>query len=571
MNAPLKPFFITGELGKSIAAAPLTLEQLGIDSARLTLLSRGPDVMTWNQSGRAGMTVPDDKQQITIRDNSGRRLFTGVASRAYSFAVNGQDSFAVTVTGPWKWMADTTVESMIADETGLPSLRPMVRFERQPLSTSIRQLVEMAYGAGCPFRFAPIPEWFPIGQVTLSNLTFEQALLKLLSFVPDAATFMDYDTNGPPILRIVRRDEASVFTINLGEERHLCTELRSVEALPDMKPTGVEIKWVERDPVTFKPYFVSELAGRPAPTGKQVLVASGPEKADFLPPEGYESVAIQTIKASDPTGTIAAWNLLADPFLKGLSDQFGLVWADPGTTSVGDGSGVPYFPSSSSPASYYPTIPPISQDKLGNPLPPTQWFAVRSTDSIPEWIKERGISIKEGIFTTDFILIITWPNSDSEPTSDAIRAYRSRCQADFTALYNAFGTIRQRIAIYRCEIPVTFISREFSTLTDYWKPSAFDFTQPPPGLASNLFNAQNFIPWRGEGEFAPGRGTLPYPSQLLNIMGRVKDLETMNAAIAELSVDLSNGSASFKLGVSAFDARQELVTEFARSGADNIT
>jgi hypothetical protein len=571
MNAPQRPFSLSGELEKAIAAAPLTLEQLGADNARLSLSSRGPDVLTWSQSGRAGMIVPDDKQQITLRDAYGRRLFTGTATRAYSFAVSGPDSYAVTVTGPWKWMVDTTVESMVADETGAISLRPLVRFERQPLSASLRQLIELAYAAGCPFRFAPIPDWFPLGKVTLSNLTFEQALLKLLAFVPDAATYMDYDTDGLPVLHIVRRRDASVFTINLGEERHLCTELRNIEALPDMRPSGVEIKWVERDPVTFKPYYVSELAGQRAPTGKQVLVASGPEKADFLPPEGYEFVSLQTIKASDPTATIAAWKLLADPFLKGLSDQFGPTWASPGTIGVGDGTGVPYFPAPSPPAYYYPTIPPITQDALGNGLSPTQWFAVRSADPVPEWLKDRGVSIKEGTFITDVIFVVTWPSSGSEPTSDAIQAFRSRCRADFTSFFNSSGTTQQRIAIYRTEIPVTFISREFATLTDYWKPSAYDFNQPPPGLAANLFEAQNFTPWRGDGEFAPGKEILPHPSQLLNIMGRSKDLETMNAGVVELSIDLASGAASFKLDASAFDARQGLVDEFARSGSDNIT
>src|SRR5690606_29510625 len=122
-----------------------------------------------------------------------------------------------------------------------------------------------------------------------------------------------YDVEGPPQLQIVRMEDAPRVLIDLGAEENRGTKIK-MAAQPDMRPTSVSVQSVVRDPVTFKPKFVTATAGDISGPAyrRQNVVVSGPENNTLLPTEVYENVEIQTAAAK-------AWSYIkvADPVVAG--------------------------------------------------------------------------------------------------------------------------------------------------------------------------------------------------------------------------------------------------------------
>ena len=126
MIAPVRPFTITGEPGKPIASAPLSLEAMGVEAGSINLTAS--DIDTFNFGTRKTVTmvnfpVPESGQIITVSDATGRRLFTGTAQIRPRLEGGRLRGYQASVSGPMKWAKDTPVETMVADETGAPSLQ----------------------------------------------------------------------------------------------------------------------------------------------------------------------------------------------------------------------------------------------------------------------------------------------------------------------------------------------------------------------------------------------------------------------------------------------------------------
>ena len=96
------PYRIAGQLGKGLDAASVSIEDYGIESARLSLKSHAADTLTWFHRGD---TAPDWEQEVSLYDASGTRVFKGNVS-AVDPVWDGpvMNGWNVTVSGPWWWL-----------------------------------------------------------------------------------------------------------------------------------------------------------------------------------------------------------------------------------------------------------------------------------------------------------------------------------------------------------------------------------------------------------------------------------------------------------------------------------
>jgi hypothetical protein len=84
-----------------------------------------------------------------------------------------------------------------------------------------------------------------------------------------------------------------------------------------------------------------------------------------------------------------------------------------------------------------------------------------------------------------------------------------------------------------------------------------------PGLAANLYAAQNHIQVSGEVPLLPG-APLPLPGNRLNIRGGLAKWAGMGAMTSGISLDLQTVRADATLGRSSRTAVSSLLNQFSR-------
>lgn len=574
MKPPVPPFYLTGEIGKPISAAPVSLESLNVDNPFLITQFGGDDSLTFYMRKPASgpWIVPEVDQWITLLDATGRRLFTGTAEREYDHTSGSAAGFHVTVTGPWKWLVKTPIQSLVADVDGVVSMRPQATFPTQALGTSIVQLFQMARDLGAPLRLAPLPSWFPVTRMTFPKDKFAEALADILKWVPDAGGRIRYDVEGPPQLEILRRAEAPRVMIELGAESNRGTKI-SMRAEPDMRPTSVSVQSVARDPVTFKPKFVTATAGVPDGPAyrRQLVVASGPENNTLLPTEVYENVEIQTAAAM-------AWSYVktVNQELKDAIATYGDVTLDPETVS--SRTFYSQDPSNGGTTWTFYTSPLALYDKDNNLLGGA-WYRVTAGTPIPDWAgKDNGFVVKEGFLRGQFGGLL---HRNAGSTGISLQdysetLYRLKLQGKFwdDTVYDGppwTSANMARYGWYAVDLPMTLISVPFDVLTTLWRKQDLDFIFPPENLHRDLWDAQKHMPWTGKGKMLPGAPMIPGPGERLNVLGGDPDWETANALVQWLKLDLAAGGAEFRIGSPPITDAASLMDRFRRSGNDNVT
>lgn len=566
MKAPVPPFYITGEEGKAIAAAPVLLDEIGAMEAELELLSFGNDTLRWYQKNPeyGPRLVPENGQVITLFDSTGRRLFTGTAKRRYVHNAGRMSGYHVTVTSHYDWLIRTSVQSLVSDADGVMSMRPLATFPTQDLSVSIEQLWTMARDLGCPIKLVRPPSWFPVTRMTFAKEKFADTLSDMLRWVPDAGGRMLYDVEGPPQLLIVRRAEAERVLIELQAEGNRC-EMLDLEADPDMRPTSVSVQSVSRDPVTFKPKFITATAGDPSGPAykRQLVVASGPENNTLLPTDVYENDVIQTAPA-------VAWS-----WVKTVDSQIAAAITNYGDVTLANAIGATYGAQSGSggTSSYYTDTPPRLYDSNGNLL--TGYYRL-VTGNIPEWItRDYGIQKVEGFLRGQFggnLFHTGMGYPDLESFSPTLKALSDEGRFTVLSGYPVGGPYINRVyhGWVTVDVPITLLNMSFLVAETKWRKQDYDFLFPPENLHRDLWQAQNFMPWNGQGRMLPGAPIIPAPGELINALGGDPDWETANAAVKSLKLNLSSGVADFQIGRPAITSATTLQDQFRRAAADNI-
>lgn len=559
MTPPKLPIRISGEAGKRLGPQRISLELVGGADATMILRSLDVDVAQWNQ--RDSPTVPEDDELVSLWDADDRRIFMGRAQSRFVWGRGGA-YYQVSIMGPYEFMKKAELLAENIDPAGTTAVRALKTFPRGDLRASVLELLQMAVDQGAEFRIGNVSPSFAVPQMTFKANSFHDALTDMNRWPSDVMSRIRYDVDSLPLLDVIRRSDAQTQVIQLQSGTNLCTEIL-MEAQPDLIPSSVSVQYVKRDPVTFKPTFITDTAGVPAgPSYKrQNVTISGPENDSFLPGDTYDSVSIRT-------EGIISWPYVktADQVVKDVIANFGDFTMTPGdgiTISLGD--------SASSPAiirNYAPSIPRFySQDGtlLGG-----YYAVVEGTP--PDWLSQYG-TVVQGYVRGQYEFFYSGSGSLEDASEQVYELNKT------TPLYvhtgyvvgGGGGSPLQNYYFYTVNLPVTLISTPFPVLTQIWKRQDYEFLEPPEGLAANLWRAQHWLPYEGRALFAPKAQNVAGPGEVVSVTGDVPPLwPTANALVKQVEWDLRLGSARVDIGFPLRTDATALLDKFRRSASDNI-
>lgn len=556
MIPPKLPIRISGEAGKRLGAQKIALELMQGTNARISLRSLASDFASWIQ--RDGTTVPEDDEQVCLWDADDRRIFVGRASSRFQWGKGGS-YWQVTVAGPYEFMQKAQVLSPVIDPSGATAVRALKSFPRGDLTLSIRELLQMAVGQGAEFRIGNISQAFPVSQMTFKGESFHDALTDMCRWPSDIATRIRYETDGLPLLDIIRRNDAATVLVELGAEPNRCTEIE-MEAQPDLVPASVEVQYVERDPVTYKPIYKTQVAGtQSGPSYKrQTLTVSGPENDSYLPGETYESESLRTL-ASIPWSYVKT----ADSIIKDVITNYGNFEMTPA-----DGFPIELGNAHSSPSQIKTITPQVPRFYTPDGTLAAGYYALVE-GSVPEWFTQYGTVI-QGSVQGQYQFSYTGTGTLQAASEQVYQLNEIETLVKHSGWYVGGADIRQNFYFYNVNLPLTLISVPYAVLTEIWKKQSYEYLQPPPGLAENLWKSQQWLPCEGTAKFGPGAREVPTPGELVSVAGGPPEWRTAGVLVSETQFDLQNGSVDVTIGFSLRTEATSLIDKFRRSASDNI-
>jgi hypothetical protein len=566
---------LTGEAGKAMDATSRTL---GIDidatSARVAFRSCDEDTFTYTvecDSSTPSYAIPDDGQAVTLfRD--GVKFFTGIVTKRGQ----RQDSVTITVSGPWWYLNNLSLETEKYDGTGALANRPVLT-SGGDIKTTLEFIIGWAATKGVPLQLGTVSAFFNAPTITQNQMTFGQALSEFVRMVPDTMTWFDYSTT-PPTLNVTRRGVATTRTIAI-------TDCSDFEANPvvQLNITQVKIPYATRA-TNGRRKWQEQSAGSPTIGRIGVVVHSGPELDTFLPDEPVDSVSIQTLATNAGSSAIRAFINAADPVLSQLIAAHGNNWWG-GTSfpahSANSGTGptsIPYHESTptsiSIPSQMVISGPTFSVN--GQPISGTKYM-VTSTDPIPDWLRsENGLVIRDAILSCSVYVTVDWNpdyNGGAQPDIAGVTAFAPNCEVAKEARFNVYSAAtykRRSIYVYRASVPVKLFDSSING-TVYRQPS-FVYGLVPANFASNLLAAQNWTPYEGRlSMHLDESGGTRYRGCKVNVTGsRISAHSSMAALVESEELDLLNDTTTVILGAPPRVSYQTWVDKARRTPQDNI-
>lgn len=546
---------IKGEAGATLNQTARTPEQLLVErlTARFTWLD--VDTMTWSSAteniAAGGTIIPSFGQQVELWEDSVRR-FAGVVTDVKVLT----SSVQVVASGPQWWMKQTPLTSLPADSTGQTSERVSYVFPTQDLATSIEALINRANALGCPIEMGNIVEMFICPKITLDEKDCFSALAALLRWVPDSAGYVDYAPD-VPTMHITRRTPARVLNFSATTDN-----VETIEIRPrlDLEVKQTSLKYVVREATTGRPRWASQSHGTNTTGKRQIFTISGPEIETRLPKDDFDSYAVRTTEDS-------TYIQNHEPTLQAVKENY--------TVDVGITSGSTYSlyretrngAVDISAGEHTWGSPAIAKQR--NPGEPSWQGAmyVMTTAAPPDWVKKLpGITIASGTIAGSYIYFRNTELVGSRPAW-----VRELGMDQVLAGYNGSAEYCEYLA-KPFSMACTFISDPYSSLTTLYKPWDYDFLTPPAGLAQNLQDAQDWVPW--EGTFVR---VVDEVSAASNILGRKINLTntlpvcaSMGALMKAVTYEIQRGTIIYELGSPARSDYGSLVAKIRREPKDNI-
>ncbi len=520
---------IKGEAGAGLDATERSLHSLGIDAATLEFGSLAADQFTFTMrtstpagAGLDGVNrIPALGQKIELFKD-GERKFTG---HAVSPEVD-LDRVVVTAMGPWEWMSTIPVSEVKAGarDTDTTGERPAYAFPQQGLRDSLRALNNAARSAGVPVKFISdeevgdhISSMFTCLKTTVAAKSWADALADLMAWCVDAVAWYDHSGTGNAQFKVTRRSAMTPLTLTIGTDN--ITECKIRPRL-DLEVKRTELHYVKRNPTTGLPRWARQAHGT-AEAGKvQMVAVSGPDVSVLVPKDDFEKATLQT----EQVRLSMAWALAHDQVLKDLVAKYG---RPPGTQGAGD------------------LIPSAYRLKSG---------------VILDWLrKERGIQTRE-------VRVTGWITSTESATGG----------------YGAVGTELKKLGRLKhyplqdyyeifVDYTVEVINKTYPTKTTFYKKWDYEFLEPPDGLAQELRDAQNWVPWEGRittvGDEVSGDNVL---GRKIRLSGSLPVCATMDALLKRVSYDLMGGRTTYTLGAPARTDFGSMIKRIQRQPADNI-
>ncbi len=521
------PYSISGQTGKSLSAVRVPLENLGVSSLQPVFSSMEADTVEWTQRGG---DAPEFMQEISIWDATGRRVFTGNVTAADPiWDGSGLTTWNITVSGPWWWLEQAQLTSLVSDTFGNSAERMNFIFPEGELAASLRALLDKMQSLGVPLRCGEIASTFIVPQLTLQGTTAADAMRDMLGWIPDAMTSVRYDTDGLPALNITRR--ATAPSIALDASSGVISSPPDLLAERQLRPTSVSVQSMSVSAAGERIYDMQtagDITGETGVLGRQLLAVSGPGRPD------YREVPIDKVTLKTVTSLASIFNL-RHAGLAAVGGGWNLTLAA-GTMEWAGGSRAVT-------GSHKWTV----NDVPGSAGAYSNYV---SGEKLPEWWIEHGAKPQEIKVSATFY-------AETASLTDEQRALATG--SGWNAALSAW--------VVYCELEISFqaIPLSYPTTTTIVRPRDRSLVQPHPNLAENLYAAQNWTPYTGTVPLAPGTSEIPLPGSILHIRGAVPEWATMGALITGTQLDLATGAAELVIGAPPRLAASALIDQFQRA------
>lgn len=541
-------------------ATARTLPELQAEGCIVEFSSLAEDKLTWDiwldQLEDADGLVPDIGQIISLwRDST--RFFRGhVTGRTPRYS-SGRMGYSITVSGPWYFLANTSISSTVPDETTAESERATYVFDTGSPRDHLISLVSRAIDLGMPVSMGSIATVFDVPRLSLSEMSFGEAISEVMRWVADGLVYFDYSaSSGHPALCMQRRDPATTITLNPVV---LAVSDLTVEPRYDLLIEELKIFYAKRVTSGSKRVtaYDSQSAGTatsPLPT-RQIITSTGPEIDTFLPQDLTDSVILTSSAIS--SGTIARALEIHHDLLR-TSGARVQVYSE----AVGDTVG--------GVTTYWPDAPVLSvTDNEGNDVDLGEWPFFLAKGEIKEWFKKDGIEALQARVTatvaSSIICTLTEPAPEKPKWAKVLGA---KASSHFVMQSSTLHVRYVWQASVSCTVPLV---KGIYSGTLVIRQEDWGWFNPPAGLAANLLATQNWLPFEGAipcavDEIPAGNAV----GSVLNISNWVAETASMRAMISGYSVRPATGQITYTLGPPARHAYRDLVNRFRQSGADNI-
>lgn len=559
---------IKGETGKRLNATERTVQALGMTDARLRHHALADDefvftmpVTTTAGAGIDGVNRIPEAGQVVELFRNGTRKFKGHAM----FPELAMDKVTVRVVGPFYWMRMLPVignpGGAVDAGTDADGTRPVVVFPQQNLRDSLRTLFNSARTAGVPIQEIGsgdvgdfISAMFTTMKTTISGSSWADALTEMLKWCLDAVPWYDYAGTAAKAM-VTRRGAMDALTLTVGN--NILMEGFNIRPRLDLKVDRTELHYMTRNPTTGKPRAARLSHG--SGSRVQLVVVSGNDVADLVPPDDFDSVKIKTESGPLPDTNYVAKRASAISSLIESNGYYG-----------GIGSFVSGYEGTQWARGYAQYISKnfggtrvLNLD--GTTAATGGKFLLLSNDQ-PDWLSKDPYKAKKVKLAGTWLGAWNWePGVGQDPPPAGFNAWYEAASPEWRGNWWAneppllppspgspSGAVNRKWFAIPFECDGVLVSEQYATTTTVYRPWQWDYLEPPANLAENLKGCQDWLPWEG---------TIPTieddvtGNNLLNLKIRVAnwlpECETMDALLKTVETDILNNRVTYTLGAPA--------------------
>lgn len=586
---------VIGEAAKALDATERSLETLGWESPRLIQPSLGIEELTFNvpltSADGAGAYLPEERQVVILKQ-SGTVVFRGHVLRKRYLSGGGSPSVEYGVLGPAWWMANADISSEIDDEEGTPADRQQFSFGAtgsKYIGDYVSGLFARAVALGLPVALDSTwaaAKFFEYPRITLSLMSFADALAELLRPVADVVTWWDHSVS-PPEFHAARRADLAATAYTLGTAPLVEAELNPILA---NEVSEVVVSSVSRDATTGATQWTEETAGAYAAGRRQIITISGPELTDQLPSTLLQSYDLET---ADYGTAATRWR----DFLTDFDERFAAIVELEGAWP----GGLQVLPSTFSADDSPLAKGSLTTEASGNRIWLPESLALYDDGTAETSFADLNRFVPAGIRPPSWLLddaagkarratlrlywYVVMPDTPSQDAwEDQIVLIASPEGHKFNAaetidygyvsvsgdLDPAPGVFTKRV-YGKTEVEAYICDAEYATPTAVYRSADYDFASPPAGLAANLKSAQDFIPYEGRLVLEED----PHPTGNLlarkyNVAGALAAHATAAALPSRVIHEIGEHKVTIDLGPPARFDFATLVQRIRRTPQDNI-
>lgn len=587
---PKAPFYLKGEAGRTLDENPRPLGDLGVLNPLLKIRSLDADEFNFQiRDNGSRIAIPDDEQWVTLLDDDGNTIFTGIAKRSFQYP---QRIYGFRCSNVYKALSETPF---------LDGDRGYVIYSEGQVMLRLRDILLKAQATGLPIQppaIEDLPPGFLVPKQAFRSATFANAFEDALKWVPDLVTRMDYSTN-PPTLRFYCRISEDAFQINLYDSANKSSEVE-LESWPEARALAISFAYARRDGNDVVQYLVQSAGNDNAEARRKIsLFLSGQERTDLLISE-----ALTTAQRAVAVAEAAVASVGADIDAAAASAQIQITWASlyprdstlvaavaaqPGYgmgsggvtytlyTGIGCGTGFPWVGTASMPTTALALR--NANDSLA-----TGWYPIESGAFSDAELATAGATKETKYIKGEFVTGLAAGSAGaSYLESNAsgkvstrpgyTQNYTSNC-ADTSDYYKKYLSYDYSIAVDAINMAPTEVATAVKAAAASGS-SAFiqraEFVEAPPDLAKNYFERQDWTPFKGRLSYTPSGYDIPVPGSFISIVGEATppEWQNMKVPISELALDLQTQIPRFTVGPSPRQNFNSLIDRLRIPPEDN--